>query len=218
MQLSKFIAVTEDLEKRQGFGEGSFTEARANLGDDFLLKPLSLYGMTTYYYHFLSDWHSYRHEIDWQRLVASWGTAQQKIAAGLVNSNLENASDSELSNAAGLFNHLRRNSVAGMGITNISKLLALGLPSICMMWDQRIMKDFKRMYPPRPSSKSNTYHQFLLHQRSELQNLISQVQATNNQTKHQAIIWLMELPKRANCQNKAKPLAKLLDEYYWSQL
>lgn len=219
MELAKFIEVTEDLERRQ-LNEGIFWQTRAGLGDDFLCKGLDLDKISYYFHKFLSVWRSYRREIDWRKLVDSWESKQQKVSAEIINSNLEDASDNELSGAAGLFNHLLESSITGLGTTNISKLLALGLPSICMMWDRGIMNEFKDRYPSRPGSgikMFTTYHLFMLQRRLELQDLIGQAQATNNQTREQAVVWLRELPRRVNSWSREKPLAKLIDEfYYWN--
>lgn len=217
MNLTKFINIVEDLERQQ-FGEGIFWETRAKLGHDFLCKPLELENISTHYHEFLSKWASYRHKIDWQKLVDLWGSKQQLSATGLVHSSIEDASDAELSEAASLFNYLWDSSISGLGTTNISKLLALGLPSICMMWDQGIMNEFKSKILSRPGSRNNIlteYHRFLLHRRLELQDLIGQVQAANNQSREQAIVWLKKLPRRVNSWNREKPLAKLMDEYYY---
>ena len=201
MKISDFISVVGDLEKRQ-LGDPVFWKTRAKIGDHFLSKPLDRQKISAHFHEFLSKWASYRHEIDWQKLVNSWGGEQQILAAGLINSHLESASDLELSKAASLFNHLWESSIAGLGTTNISKLLALGLPSICMMWDQGIMNDFKKTNtPPRPGFRIrtvSTYQKFLLHRRMELNDLITQIQAQRLTSRDQAIIWLRQLPTRVN--------------------
>lgn len=218
MKLDSFIKVVEDLEEHQ-FEEGVFWKSRSNLGGNFLSTSLDRNKIQIHFKAFLAKWASYRHPIDWDKLTASWGTQQQRAAQSLSVCCLEDAIDSELFAASDLFQHLWESSISGLGTTNISKLLAMGLPSVCVMWDQGIKKEFIENNPSRPFTghvpQMTTYYLFLMHRRSELNQIIEEASTKNSTDRITTISWLEQLPQRVHKWERNKPLAKLIDEYYY---
>lgn len=122
-----------------------------------------------------------------------------------------------LQGADQLYHHLFAANVRGLGQTNISKMLALSLPGLCVMWDSGIRQDFlsrsrrHRGIAPQPRA----YRRFLEQRQREIVDLIEQAMATRRVSKANAIAWLRGLPTRVDDASPNKPLAKLIDEYYY---
>ena len=148
-------------------------------------------------------------------------TPIDKTSSSLSNKYLEDADDATLSKADKLYLHLWTNQIEGMGHTNISKLLALSLTNLCVMWDSGVRKDFLHNFPRAPKMAArygqahSDYYRFLVQRREVANDLVKQVIAERVVARDKAIAWLRQLPLQVGSDKREKPLAKLIDEYYY---
>jgi len=221
VELGDFLDVITNIEKYFD-GARIFWEAKDALGN-FLSQPLKPEKVEKYAGSFLKKWRSYRHIISWTTLANDWKDDKQQIAMSLANTKLEDADESALSKCAKLFDHLSK--VSGIGPTNASKLLALSLTDICVMWDKGICNDFRMKSPPRlgfsrraPSNASDWYFRFLICQQRRAKSLIEQCMKQNRFDRNEAVEWLrgiaLRIPSRCP---REKPLAWLLDQYEYGK-
>lgn len=221
MELQDFIHRVTILEqKADPVAEREFWSARERLGN-YLAHPLDMNRLLDSAVPFLKRWNSYRRCISWSQLVELWAEDKQHVARQLEKECLEKAEYSALAKAAKLYSYLCQ--VRGIGHTNASKLLALSLPELCVMWDTSIRKEFSRSRPPpAPGLKAwrrNLYCDFLCEQQKFSEKLIKECMQMRGIGRADAIKWLRELPKRVPnaIWPEEKPLAKLLDEYNYQR-
>lgn len=215
--LSDFVKTIYDIE-REGTLAPAFWNALGSLGN-YLSHPLNPTKLKSTIVPFLAKWNSYRRDIDWNGLAKLWSPNLQHIARSLSQIHIEDAEDDDLYQASKLYGYLIE--VQGIGSTNASKMLALSLVDLCVMWDGAIKKQFKESYMPRPGNpglaRRNVllYFEFLRRQREIANSLIEQCMHMNGLNRSGAISWLQKLPLRApvSVVRRSKPLAKLLDQY-----
>jgi len=223
VSLRDFVATVEHYEKtHRRDAEDAFYRARSNLDGNFLARPFEQ-SMVEPIHRFLALWRSYRHPIDWKRLAEVWTPEAQNTASSLTGIRLEYARNDVLAKADKLYSHLRQAKIAGIGHTNISKLLALSLTNLCVMWDAEVRKEFLREFPPLPRVRASPrppwsdYYRFLEHRCSVANELVDQVVQEQGVGRNEAIAWLRRLPLDLTSDGHEKPLAKLLDEYYYDR-
>jgi hypothetical protein len=223
IMLSDFIHVVQYSEQNcRVYAEEMFWEAHAELGGNFLAQPLDISTLKEPVHKFISAFRAYRKPIDWAELARAWTHEAQIVASSLTGVCLEDADDSILRKADWLYSHLASAKVVGLGPSIISKLLALSLPDLCVMWDDKIRKDFLASLPhapgfsKRPQSQGD-YYRFLADRHQTANDLVKQVIQGRNLNREQAIDWLCNLPVVFGTYKQEKPLAKLLDEYYRSR-
>jgi hypothetical protein len=215
--LNDFVKTIYEYE-RYGTVEPAFWGARGSLGN-YLSHSLDPTEMENTLVPFLVAWESYNHDIDWIELAELWTPNLQQIAHSLSHIHFEDATDNDLSQASELYGYLIQ--VQGVGSTNASKMLALSLIDLCVMWDRAIKKKFKESRVPRPAKLKLTpkdillYLEFLRKQKEIANSLIKQCMHMNSLDRSGAISWLQKLPLSApvSVVRRAKPLAKLLDQY-----
>ena len=219
LKLQDFVDHVEDYEKNcRKYAENAFWRAHEELGGNFLAHPLAESVIKPIIHKFLGLWRSYRHHIDWKKLAETWTADVQNIAASLTDVRLEFADDLALAKADNLYLHLLSSNIEGMGHTNISKVLALSLTNLCVMWDSGAKREFMRNHPPAPRIRQThgDYYRFLRHRRQVATDLITQVVEKQRINTFEAVDWLRKIPLRIGY-GREKPLAKLLDEYYYGR-
>lgn len=219
VRLRDFIDTVEDYEKDcRRNAEDAFWKVRDELGGNFLARPLELSTLVEQVHRFLGLWRSYRHHINWIKLDKIWTSEVQRTASLLTDARLEDADDGVLAKADKLYLHLLSSNIEGMKHTNISKLLALSLTNLCVMWDDRVRKEFLRRFPRAPRQHRQAhgdYYRFLSHRRQVANELVNQVVQERGVNREKAVSWLRQLPLEFTSDSCEKPLAKLLDEYYY---
>jgi len=82
MRLNQFVDIVKEYEKNARWtAEETFWEVRANLNGNFLAYPLDLHAVEKQVHKFLGMWRSYRHVIDWIKLVRVWTPEMQSVAS-----------------------------------------------------------------------------------------------------------------------------------------
>ncbi len=218
IKLHDFIAAVTIIEQT-GKAAPAFWKARDSL-ENYLQHPLVSYKLEDTIVPFLKAWNSYRTAIAWNELARIWTDDKQDVVKSLSHKELEDANDDALFQSAKLFGYLL--GVPGIGTTNASKLLALSLIDLCVMWDLSIKKEFQECHPPRPGylqigrkNRHDLYFRFLLSQRELANNLIQQCMDRKRVNRDEAVKWLRQIPLRvpSSFSKREKPLAKLLDGY-----
>jgi hypothetical protein len=200
--LRDFVTTIEEGEA-EGSGGPAFWDAHDSLGH-YLGWPLDPEMMEATIKPFLEKWNSYRTPIDWEHWANIWNKDIQRTARSLAEERIEDTSDAVLDEAGRLYETLTE-EVSGIGKTNASKVLSLGLTELCVMWDGEIRK---RLHPV-------SYREFLKRSCRQANDLIQQCMCQDDTCRADALIWLREIPLRApnSFSRRAKPLAKLLDQY-----
>lgn len=115
VRLRDFIDIVEDYEKNcRRYAEDAFWEACAELGGNFLARPLELSTVEEQVHKFLSAWRSYRHPIDWDELVKALTPEAQNAASSLADVRLEYADEGVLAKVDRLYLHLWSANIEGM--------------------------------------------------------------------------------------------------------
>jgi len=223
VRLKGFIKTVQKYE-RCARREPAFWKARDSLGN-YLSGPVNPVKTGRTVKRFLGIWKSYRGRIGWTSLAKLWTPDLQRIAHSLSGIHIEDARIEELYQACRLYECLIQ--VQGVGGTNASKMLALGLPDLCVMWDGNIGRQFRKGYQPRPASVAKSavtsgisrdallYLEFLGKQKGMADSLIVQCMHQERLDRSGAISWLQNLPLREpnSVVRRPKSLAKMLDQY-----
>lgn len=218
--LDVFIQVVREFEGK-ATEENLYWDTNAKL-DNFLDGHIDSHHCLALQ-RFLSAWRSTRRAIDWEAMESLW-TPEMQILSGICSNKLLLYIDFE--ETVSLEGHdltvgdvckilySRMVLIPGIGATNASKILSLSMPELFIMWDSRNIRELWKL-----GSTPADYLAFLKDMQKYASELVSSVQANENLTRNEAIIWLERLPLSANWNSfvsRRKPLAKLLDEFnYW---
>ena len=220
LNLSHFVEIVRRFET-QADDENYFWDTQDNLGN-YLAKPIQQ-SCAKELDSFLRSWQSARRNIRWVEFENFWTPEVQNIASLCSGHSLEN---SDLGEEIGLPNHnltigqaieilfARLRMVEGIGATNASKLLALSMPRLFVMWDY---ENIRSLYKLRSSPRG--YRDYLSNAQAYVKKLLAAVSEEQSLTTQEAVHWLENLPTNQNWSSvvsKVKPIAKLVDEYHYS--
>lgn len=90
------------------------------------------------------------------------------------------------------------------------------------MWDSGVKQEFTRSFPRAPGLSKrpqlhSDYYRFLMHRRQVANELVNQVVQERGVNTDETVAWLRQLPLDFTSYSREKPLAKLLDEYYYGK-
>ena len=217
LSLPNFLKVVRDYEENAS-EDRLFWECHSAL-TNYLTEPIRR-EQCTVLDHFLRDWRSQRVQIDWEQLEYLWTPEVQLMSSKCSPFRLESCDLNQVLDVSGhriplketirvLYGRLQQ--VHGVGATNASKLLAVAMPDLFMMWDEQNIRGVQSI----PSTQSG-YLRLMEEMRGYCDKLIDQISRNEGLTPNEAAKWLRRLPLCPNWNSyvpQCKPIAKLLDEY-----
>jgi len=221
LPLPLFLEIVREFEET-ATEEERFWNAHETLGN-FLASPFGEHYVTPLK-KFLGGWRSIRREIYWSELSPLWTPEMVAISSAFSDLALEDCDFTEnlafsahqISISRGIeILYARLRMVEGIGATNASKLLAVAMPKLFVMWDHQNIRKFY----PKLKSTPKGYRGFIEDMQQYAVQLISEISTTNHCTVEEAVKWLENRPVDPEWESvfpRPKPIAKLLDEYNYS--
>jgi len=218
LPLDQFLSIIRELE----YGGSDIWANTSEAVGNYLSGPLADSHLDMIE-KILAGWKSRRRNIDWAQLKSIWTPEMQQFSFacdGLRLATCDPASEISLGdhrisveNVIGLM-YGRPITVDGIGATNASKLLALSLPNLFVMWDELNIRGLQRV-----GSYPKHYCSFMVEMGQYADRLVRETAVAENCGIQEATFWLENLsfdPARKARKGHRIPIAKLIDEYnYW---